>query len=81
MIPGSQRSLAESPDALLDLMMENHGLEFVEVTKDVFMDMKRTDLVQRLSETSSWLKGKRQTNKNNSSPNSICSVNRIYNSE
>lgn len=81
LIPGIQRSWAGSPDALVDLMMKYHGLKSVEVTKDVFMDMKRTDLVQMLSETSSWLKGKRQKNKNNALPNSICLVNMIYNSE
>ncbi|KAM4581058.1 uncharacterized protein PAE49_005727 [Odontesthes bonariensis] len=33
------------------------GQQWVEVTKEVFMDMNRTDLVQKLSETSSASKG------------------------
>ncbi|XP_042346596.1 uncharacterized protein LOC121946190 isoform X2 [Plectropomus leopardus] len=42
-------------DRLVDLIVKICGQQSVEVTKDVFMDMKRTDLVQRLSETSSGL--------------------------
>ncbi|XP_067456893.1 uncharacterized protein [Thunnus thynnus] len=38
---------------LVDLIMETYGQQSVEVIREVFMEMKRTDLVQRLSETSS----------------------------
>eukprot|EP00064_Thunnus_orientalis_P026330 superscaffoldBa00016366_g26830 len=38
---------------VVDLMMERCGQQSVEVIREVFMEMKRTDLVQRLSETSS----------------------------
>ncbi|XP_059194783.1 uncharacterized protein LOC131975958 [Centropristis striata] len=47
---------ADSAGALVDLMVENQQL--MEVTKEVFMDMNRPDLVERLSETSSGLKEK-----------------------
>ncbi|XP_073340776.1 uncharacterized protein [Pagrus major] len=60
-----QRSLPQSPwgrlqkgdmvESLVDVMVETCGQKSVEVTREVFMDMKRTDLVQRLSETSSGL--------------------------
>ena len=42
---------------LVDLIMETYGQQSVEVIREVFMEMKRTDLVQRLSETSSGPKG------------------------
>ncbi|KAM6936639.1 uncharacterized protein PEZ65_006697 [Lycodopsis pacificus] len=45
-------------DDLVDVMMEIWNQQSVEVTKEVFMDMNRTDLVQRLSETSSGPKEK-----------------------
>ncbi|XP_059194909.1 uncharacterized protein LOC131976046 isoform X2 [Centropristis striata] len=47
---------AKSAIALVDLMVENQ--QPMEVTKEVFMDMNRPDLVERLSETSSGLKEK-----------------------
>ncbi|XP_059181749.1 uncharacterized protein LOC131960527 isoform X2 [Centropristis striata] len=47
---------ADSAGALVDLMVENQQL--VEVTKEVFTDMNRPDLLERLSETSSGLKEK-----------------------
>nr|XP_046255929.1 uncharacterized protein LOC124064997 [Scatophagus argus] len=60
-----QRSLPQIPlsllystdraDLLVDLMVENQ--QAVEVTKEVLMDMNRTDLVQRLSESSPRPKG------------------------
>lgn len=52
-----QLRTTDSADRLVDLMVEC-GQQSVEVTMEVFMDMNRTDLVQRLSETSSGLKGK-----------------------
>ena len=42
---------------VVDLMVERCGQQSVEVIREVFMEMKRTDLVQRLSETSSGHKG------------------------
>ncbi|XP_044215680.1 uncharacterized protein LOC122987727 isoform X2 [Thunnus albacares] len=38
---------------VVDLMVETYGQQSVEVIREVFMEMKKTDLVQRLSETSS----------------------------
>ncbi|XP_067456888.1 A-kinase anchor protein 9-like [Thunnus thynnus] len=38
---------------VVDRMVERFGQQSVEVIREVFMEMKRTDLVQRLSETSS----------------------------
>ncbi|XP_067456262.1 uncharacterized protein [Thunnus thynnus] len=38
---------------VVDLMVETCGQQSVEVIREVFIEMKRTDLVQRLSETSS----------------------------
>lgn len=46
----SQLLMTVRRELLVDLMMENQ--QSVEVTKEVFMDMNRTDLVQRLSEGS-----------------------------
>ena len=37
---------------IVDLMVQISGQQFVEVTKEVFTDMNRTDLVERLSDTS-----------------------------
>ncbi|XP_071325157.1 uncharacterized protein [Trachinotus anak] len=54
-IPWS-RLEADSADLLVKVMVEMCGQQSVEVTRQVFMDMNRTDLVQRLSETSSGLK-------------------------
>ena len=42
---------------VMDLMMKTCGQQSVEVISEIFMEMKRTDLVQRLSETSSGPKG------------------------
>uniref|UniRef100_A0A4W6BZK1 Pyrin domain-containing protein n=1 Tax=Lates calcarifer TaxID=8187 RepID=A0A4W6BZK1_LATCA len=53
-IPWSQLEKADRAE-LVDLMMEMCDQQSVEVTREVFMDMNRTDLVQRLSETSSGL--------------------------
>ncbi|XP_051261723.1 uncharacterized protein LOC127366633 isoform X1 [Dicentrarchus labrax] len=49
---------ANSVNLLVDVMVEKYGQQSVEVTKEVFMDMNRMDLVQRLSETSSGHKEK-----------------------
>lgn len=53
-LPFNSRLQTEvSADLLVDLMMEMFGQQSVEVTKEVLMDMNKTDLVQRLSESSS----------------------------
>ncbi|XP_031169288.2 uncharacterized protein LOC116060051 [Sander lucioperca] len=63
----SQKNLPDSPwmwidpedrELIVDLMLEIYGQQSVEVTRDVFMVMNRTDLVQRLSKPSSGLKEK-----------------------
>ncbi|XP_026172632.1 uncharacterized protein LOC113136227 [Mastacembelus armatus] len=55
-IPWRQLEWAEREETV-DLMVEMFGQLSVEVTMEVFMHMNRTDLAQRLSETSSELKG------------------------
>ncbi|KAL7393404.1 hypothetical protein ABVT39_010347 [Epinephelus coioides] len=52
-IPGIRQQETYSTDQLVDVMLERCGQQSVEVTKEVLMDMNRTDLVQSLSETSS----------------------------
>ncbi|KAM8734423.1 uncharacterized protein AB9X84_023225 isoform 3-T3 [Acanthopagrus schlegelii] len=42
-------------ESLVDVMVEKYGQKSVEVTREVLMDMNRTDLVRSLSETSSEL--------------------------
>lgn len=59
-----QRGLPQFPPSTnrkhtVNAMVQTCGQQSVEVTIDVFRDMQRTDLVQRLSESSSGLKGKR----------------------
>ncbi|KAK9514206.1 hypothetical protein VZT92_027688 [Zoarces viviparus] len=49
---------ADRTDDLVHVMMKIWNQQSVEVTKEVFMDMNRTDLVQRLSETRSGPKEK-----------------------
>ena len=44
-------------------MVHTYGQQSVELTREVLMDMKRTDLVQRLSKPSSGLKGKTKKTK------------------
>ncbi|XP_076592874.1 uncharacterized protein LOC143324370 [Chaetodon auriga] len=44
---------AGDASGLAELMVETCGQQSLEVTMELFMDMERTDLVQRLSETSS----------------------------
>ncbi|KAL7394009.1 hypothetical protein ABVT39_019294 [Epinephelus coioides] len=53
LIPWSELESTDSTDQLVDVMLERSSQQSVEVTKEVLMDMNRTDLVQRLSETSS----------------------------
>ncbi|XP_026173578.1 uncharacterized protein LOC113136757 [Mastacembelus armatus] len=55
-IPWRQLDWEEREEAV-DLMVKMFGQLSVEVTMEVFMHMNRTDLAQRLSETSSELKG------------------------
>lgn len=54
-ISWSQLLRTVGTEPLVDLMVENQ--QSVEGTKEVFMDMNRTDLSQRLSETNSSPKG------------------------
>ncbi|XP_050931905.1 uncharacterized protein LOC108899588 isoform X2 [Lates calcarifer] len=55
----SWRQLQRADSAgIVNLMVEMCSQQSVEVTREIFMDMNRTDLVQRLSETSSGLKEK-----------------------
>ncbi|XP_078027602.1 uncharacterized protein LOC117265274 isoform X9 [Epinephelus lanceolatus] len=49
----SELESTNSTDQLVDVMLERCSQQSVEVTKEVLMDMNRTDLVQRLPETSS----------------------------
>ncbi|KAK9528563.1 hypothetical protein VZT92_012716 [Zoarces viviparus] len=53
-----QLHMADRAHQLVDVMVVIWNQQSVEVTKEVFMDMNRTDLVQRLSETSSEPKEK-----------------------
>ena len=57
-IPWSRLLEEDMAVSLVDVMVEEYGQKSVEVTREVLMDMNRTDLVQRLSETSSELEGK-----------------------
>ncbi|XP_036929632.1 uncharacterized protein LOC119005785 isoform X14 [Acanthopagrus latus] len=54
-IPWSRLLEEDMAESLVDVMVEKYGQKSVEVTREVLMDMNRTDLVQRLSETSSEL--------------------------
>nr|XP_046255938.1 uncharacterized protein LOC124065000 isoform X2 [Scatophagus argus] len=49
---------AHSTDLLVELIVDNCGQQSVEVTKEVFIDMNKTDQVQKLSEPSSGPKEK-----------------------
>ncbi|XP_039661994.1 NACHT, LRR and PYD domains-containing protein 1 homolog isoform X2 [Perca fluviatilis] len=51
-----QLQWTDGADELVDGMLENYDQQSVEVTREVLMEMKRTDLVQMLSETSSGTK-------------------------
>ena len=48
---------------IVDQMVQTLGQQSVELTREVYMNMNRTDLVQRLSEPSSELKGKTKKTK------------------
>ncbi|XP_078027588.1 uncharacterized protein LOC117265830 isoform X1 [Epinephelus lanceolatus] len=52
-IPGIQEEKTSMIHDVTDVMLERCGQQSVEVAMEVLMDMNRTDLVQRLSETSS----------------------------
>ena len=54
----SRLQMRNMTESLADVMVQKCGQKSVEVIREVLMDMNRTDLVQRLSETSSGLKGK-----------------------
>ncbi|XP_049439406.1 uncharacterized protein LOC125893024 isoform X2 [Epinephelus fuscoguttatus] len=54
----SRLQWTDSADPLVDLMVQTCGQQSVEVTKEVFMDMNRTDLVNKLSVISSRIKEK-----------------------
>ncbi|XP_030606346.1 uncharacterized protein LOC115794827 isoform X2 [Archocentrus centrarchus] len=54
-IPKSRLEKATTCD-LVDLMLQTYTEKSVEVTKNIFQKIKRNDLVQRLSESSSGLK-------------------------
>ncbi|KAM9353693.1 NACHT, LRR and PYD domains-containing protein 1 homolog isoform 2-T2 [Symphorus nematophorus] len=56
----TELSWVHSIHLVVDHMVQTCGQQSLEVTKEVFMDMNRADLVQRLSETSSQLKEKLQ---------------------
>ncbi|XP_073340772.1 uncharacterized protein [Pagrus major] len=57
-IPWGRLQKEDMAESLVDVMVETCGQKSVEVTREVLMDMNRTDLVQRLSETSSGPKEK-----------------------
>ena len=52
-----------SASQLVDEMVETCGPQSLEVTREVLMDLDRSDLVERLSETILRLKGKRKKTK------------------
>uniref|UniRef100_A0A3B4UD19 Pyrin domain-containing protein n=1 Tax=Seriola dumerili TaxID=41447 RepID=A0A3B4UD19_SERDU len=58
-LPQIPRSRLEREDRaeMVDLMVERYGQQSVEVIREVLTDMNRTDLDQRLSETSLRLRG------------------------
>ncbi|XP_039661982.1 uncharacterized protein LOC120562342 isoform X2 [Perca fluviatilis] len=51
-----QLQWTDTADKLVDVMLEIYGQQAVEMTREVLMEMKRTDLVQMLSETISGTK-------------------------
>ncbi|XP_059195846.1 uncharacterized protein LOC131976713 isoform X1 [Centropristis striata] len=68
-----QLGWTNSRGELVALMVENQ--QPMEVTKEVFMDMKRPDLVERLSETSSGLKGQRKKTQTATLHDHVCLLN------
>lgn len=59
-LTGSHPRLVDRGGLLVHLLVETCGQQSVEVTKEVLMDMNRTDLVKLLSEASSVLEGQRK---------------------
>lgn len=55
-----QIDLSNNIRRIVNVMVNKWGQQSVEVIREVLTDMQRTDLVQRLSESSSGLKGKRK---------------------
>ena len=55
-IPWSRLSYENNRD-VVDLMVNIYGQHYVEVTRETFLDMNRTDLAQRLPESSFGPKG------------------------
>lgn len=56
-------SYTADTEETVDLMVQTYGQQSVELTMEVFMDMNRPDLMQRLSEAHSALKGQRNNTK------------------
>ncbi|XP_073340777.1 NACHT, LRR and PYD domains-containing protein 1a allele 5-like [Pagrus major] len=61
-------SFAADTADIVNQMVQTYGQQSVELTREVFMDMKRTDLVQRLSKPSSGLKEKHSVGKHPPAP-------------
>lgn len=61
----SRRSITTLKHELVDQMVEVLGLQCLEVTREVFMDMNRTDLVKKLSDSSSASEGQLCSNTDN----------------
>ena len=59
-LPSISMMLSDTADNtdVVDLMLQIYGQQSVEEMKKVFKQMNRSDLVQRLSDTSSGSKGK-----------------------
>ncbi|XP_067366727.1 NACHT, LRR and PYD domains-containing protein 1 homolog [Channa argus] len=53
-----QQKRVHMTQQLVNLMMEKHGQQSVEAVKEILKDMNRTDLVERLSKTSSGRTGR-----------------------
>ncbi|XP_038568250.1 uncharacterized protein LOC119898145 [Micropterus salmoides] len=62
---------------IVELMVKNYGQQSVEVTKEVFMDMNRTDLVERLTKPSSGLKEKHSVDEHQPAPFERAAVKQI----
>lgn len=60
-------------EEILGEMVRTYGRQSLELTREVFMDMKRTDLVQRLSKPSSGGK-----NKEEEKQKTVTSQNHVY---
>ncbi|KAI3361306.1 hypothetical protein L3Q82_013478 [Scortum barcoo] len=59
-IPWTRLMWAESAELLAYMMVSSHGQQSAEVAKDVFMDMNRTDLAERLLKRSTGHKEEQQ---------------------